>query len=300
MFFTKSLRTKIILSALIPTILVLVGAAIIALFAYERAARDVVEERDTELARISAARLSEALSQHSLVLRTISAEADIRSMEPARLRSALESARNRLNVFDAGVVVYDGEGIAVSSQPFEPGRQGAGFPVPSELEIVGDTLRPAFSNVFMDEVSGEEVVMIAVPILGSGGELDGVLVGIATLRSSLLNVTYSKVLEITAGQSGFAYLVDRNGRVIYHRDSSQLGRRLTTIEPVSRANMGETGAVITDDPTGETIISGFAPVPGTGWGVITQEEWSNVSGPIQDSTGCFWDYWCWEASCPPG
>jgi len=44
---------------------------------------------------------------------------------------------------------------------------------------------------------------------------------------------------------------------------------------------GETGAVLTEDTTGETIIAGFAPVPGTGWGLVTQERWDVVMGPIR-------------------
>ena len=46
--FAKSLRAKILLSALIPGTLVLVVVAVIVLYAYERVARDVVEQRDTE------------------------------------------------------------------------------------------------------------------------------------------------------------------------------------------------------------------------------------------------------------
>ncbi len=57
MLFMISLRAKSLFSALISMALVLVGVAMIALIAYERVARDVVQQRDTELARVSAARL---------------------------------------------------------------------------------------------------------------------------------------------------------------------------------------------------------------------------------------------------
>ncbi len=41
------------------------------------------------------------------------------------------------------------------------------------------------------------------------------------------------------------------------------------------------GAVIAEGPEGETVISGFAPVPDTDWAVITQEKWQSVVGPIR-------------------
>ncbi len=281
MFLVKSVRAKTLFSALVPMALVLVAVAIIALYAYERVARDVVQRRDTELARISAGRLSEGLRRYSQVLQSIAVEDDVQSMKPARLSSALENAQHQLYVFDAGVVVYDRKGVALWSQPLAAERQGTDFPSPSGFAEMRRTLRPAFSDIFKDEISGEDVILVGVPIVGQGGELKGVLAGVCTIEYSLLGATYAEVLEFKAGHSGYAYLVDGNGRVIYHRHSSQVGRDMAATAPVKRAARGETGAVLTEDATGETVISGFAPVPGTGWAVITQERWADIVGPIR-------------------
>ena len=281
MFSIKSLRAKTVLSALIPTALVMVLVAIIGLYAYERAARDVVQQRDTELVRISAARLSEALSRYSRVLLSVAAEDDLQSLEPARLSSALEEAQNRLYVFDAGVAVYNGEGIALWSQPFAEARRGTDFPLPSEFDKVRRTLRPVFSNVFRDAISGEEVILVAVPIVGNDGGFRGVLSGLFKMKYPLLGPIYAEVLQLKVGRRGYAYLVDGNGRVIYHPDGSRVGKNLAATLPVMRAIREETGAVFTKDVAGERVISGFAPVPGTGWGLITEERWGDVVGPIR-------------------
>jgi signal transduction histidine kinase len=283
MFSIKSLRTKTSIWALIPTAIVIVVAGIIALYAYEQVARNVVQERDTELARISAARLSEGLSRFSQVLKTTAAEGDVQSMELARLNSVLAKAEDQLYVFDAGVVVYDSQGVALWSQPFVAERQGADCPIPSEFDRVRSTRQPSFSEVFEDEISGEHVILIGVPIIGSDDEFKGMLAGMSTLRYSLLGTTYAEVLEFTAGHSGFGYIVDGNGQVIHHRNNSLLGMNLGDTEPVNRATTsGEPGAVLTEDSAGEMIISGFAPVPGTNWRLITQERWESVVGPIRD------------------
>ena len=281
MFFTKSLRIKAIIAALVPTVLVLVVVGAIGFYVHERLARDIVEQRDTELAVITAARLSEGLTLHRQILQNLAADNDVQSMELARLRTALEKAQLQLFVFDS-VLVYDAQGVAVSSDPFAFERRKTDFPVPSEFEKVRSTLRPHFSDVFKDSHSGQDAILLAVPVVASGAEFKGVVAGISTLSSLLSDATYSAVLEITAGAEGFAYLVDGNGRVISHRDSSQLGEDLSDITPVMRLRRGEADAVITKDSAGEKVISGFAPVPGTSWGVITQEEWGNVVGPIQD------------------
>jgi signal transduction histidine kinase/HAMP domain-containing protein len=283
MFFIKSLRVKSLLWTLIPATLVIVAAGIIGLYAYEQVARDVVQQRDTELARISAARLSEGLSRYSQILKTTVTEDDVRSMELTRLNSALEKAEEQLYVFDAGIVVYDSRGGALWSQPFVAEWQGTDYPAPSEFDKVRSTRHPSFSGVFKDEISGEHVILIGVPIVGSDDEFKGVLAGISTLRYSLLGTTYAEVLEITAGHSGFGYVVDGDGQVIYHRNNALLGMNLADTEPVRRATTGgEPGAVLTEDSAGEIIISGFAPVPGTNWRLITQERWESVVGPMRD------------------
>jgi len=262
-------------------VIMLVGVAIIIFYAYERVARDVVKQRDTELARISAARLSDTLSWFSRVPQSIAAEDDVRSMEPARVSSALEKAQNQLSVFDAGVMVYNSEGVALWSQPVAAERWGTDFPITSEFDKVRRMLRPVFSNVFQDPVSGEDVILVGVPIVARDNEFKGVLAGMCTIKYSLLGAKYAEVLEIKAGRSSYAYLVDGNGRVIYHRYSSQVGSSLANTVPVMQVTKKKTGAILVEDATGETVISGFAPVPGTDWGLITQERWKNIVGPIR-------------------
>jgi GAF domain-containing protein/HAMP domain-containing protein/anti-sigma regulatory factor (Ser/Thr protein kinase) len=281
MFFTRSLRAKTLLSVLIPTALGLVAVAIIALYAYELVARDAVQQRDTELARISAARLSDNLSQHSRALQSIAADEDVQSMELTRVVSALAKVSDQLDLFDAGIAVYTFKGTALWARPITPRRRGTEFPVPSEFDEVRETLRPVFSDIFHDEISGEDVILIGVPVLDDEREFRGVVAGMYTLRYSQIGAMYSEVLEFEAGHGGFAYLVDGNGRVIHHRDSYQIGGDLADTVPVTRATSGETGAVLAEDVTGETVISGFAPVPGTDWGLITQQSWESVVGPIR-------------------
>ena len=142
MSLIKSLRTKTIISALIPVVLVLAGLTLIVLYSYERMAQEGVKQRDAELARISANRLSEGLHQACRILQDMAVADDIQSMEPTRLQSALDKARPQLAAFDAGVAVYDGEGANLSQ------RQGMDFPIKSKFNEAYGTLRPVFSDVF--------------------------------------------------------------------------------------------------------------------------------------------------------
>ena len=301
-FFANSLRAKTVSSALVPIALVLVVVAIIAVYAYGRVDRRVVQQRDNELARVealanvSADRLLEGLSSHSLILQNIAAGEEIRSLGASPTGFGLGTGpapAQRFRCRDNGLpqrwhspllsALYPLS--ALYSQPFTPKRLESDFPGLSQLVEVSGTLRPAFSNVFTDEVSGQKVILIGVPIIGRGTKGTGMLAGLSSLRFSILNATYAEVLEITAGRQGFAYLVDGTGRVIYHRDTTLLGTDLAATEPVMQVVRGREGAAITEDHTGERLISGFARVPGTGWGVITQDRWADIVGPIRSYGG---------------
>ena len=279
MFLFRSLRAKTLLWALLPLALVLLAAALIGHYGYEQSARDTVTQRDTELARVSAARLGEGLATHQIALQRLAAEPGIKSMDASGAGLAFELHRSNLAMLGVDIIVFDRAGAVVWAQD-SPGTYSI-FLDPGQLDTVRRTLRPTFSDVFKLDISDADAVMVSVPILDAENRFNGVLSGVSNIRASSLEATFSEVLELKAGRSGFAYLVDSQGKVVYHRDASQLGRDLTFIAPVRRAIGGETGAVIADGPSGKEVVSGFAPVPGTGWALVTQEQWSNVIGPIE-------------------
>ena len=162
MFSLRSLRTKTILSALVPLLLVLMVSAALGPYAHERIARDVVLQRDAELARISAARLSTVLNPFSRGLQAMAARAELRSSDPIPLRKTLENGVKQLPIFDAGLAVYSEDGLALQSSLGPPQSQ-ATFPVPSLFSTVRETLRPAFSDVFATGEAGDEVILIGGP-----------------------------------------------------------------------------------------------------------------------------------------
>ena len=91
------------IAALVPTVLVLVVVAVIGFYVYERLTRDIVEQRDTELAMITAARLSEGLTPHSQILQNLAVDDDVQSMEPARL---IGGRWKRLNSSSSFLILY--------------------------------------------------------------------------------------------------------------------------------------------------------------------------------------------------
>jgi signal transduction histidine kinase len=76
-----------------------------------------------------------------------------------------------------------------------------------------------------------------------------------------------------------AFLVDGQGRLIYHPITPLIGQDLRDHEGVSQVIQGQAGATYHREPDGQEWAVGYAPVPGPGWGLIVQEPWEALIAP---------------------
>ena len=175
----RSMRAKSVLAGLVPFLLVLAAVGFIGLRAYDRVARDVVAQRDAELARVTGVRFSERLEQEARILQNLAEDERVRSLEGDGLRSALDEAAAGLGPFNGGIVVYSWTGVIVGASPASADRAGTGSGDEAArlLTAVRTSLRPAFSDVFRDPLTGGEVILIGVPIRGLDAEFGGMLTG---------------------------------------------------------------------------------------------------------------------------
>ncbi len=91
----------------------------------------------------------------------------------------------------------------------------------------------------------------------------------------------SGVVRLRSGQAGNTYLVDGNGRVVYHTDPRQIGADFSSQVAVQEVLRGRAGATRTHDFQGREIVASFSPLPGTSWGLVNEESWAAVSSAGQ-------------------
>jgi nitrate/nitrite-specific signal transduction histidine kinase len=99
--------------------------------------------------------------------------------------------------------------------------------------------------------------------------------------ATAVSAFYGDIVKLRIGESGSAYLVDSNGRVIYHTDTDRIADDVSAQAVVQQVLSGQVGAVRTRDFEGRDIVASFAPVPGTSWGLVTQERWAALISPSQ-------------------
>lgn len=277
----RGLAFKIIAWSFIPTVLILLGVSIVTFLAYQQATEDLVIERDTQLTRLSASQLANEVKNYAQILTDVARVSGLRQNDPSIQGTALNSASNRLVVFDGGVVVLNQHGVVSAALPYRQEIMGEDWSDRGYFAQIVRSPQTAYSDILADGPQNSDVISVAVPIFGDQGELVGVLVGMFRTRASSVSAFYGGIVKQRLVESGRIFLVDSNGRVIYHPEPERIGTDFSSQSTVQSVMAGEAGASRTNDVEGVDIVAGFAPVPGTGWGLVTEETWAALISTSQ-------------------
>ena len=135
--------------------------------------------------------------------------------------------------------------------------------------------QPVFSRVITDRAQGQQMVVVFIPLGDKGGNPGGVA-GYFRLGASTGSVLNRSVEKLRREEHSNAYLVDATGRVIYHSQPEHIGTSFAAQETVQKLLAGMSGAYRTRDTAGREIVASFAPVPGTSWGLVIEEDWASL------------------------
>jgi PAS domain S-box-containing protein len=269
----NSLRNKIVAWSFVPAAIILLAVALVAYYAYQRSTVELLIEQNQELARLSAGQVSSEMSQYTgnltVLARTLS---DLEGSSQAQ-SAALERAANRTVVFDGGVVLLDEHGEVLAAQPARPEIVGINWSDRSYFRRMAQSPGPLLSEVVNDGPGGEPVIIAAVPVSGAQGEFLGMLAGMFRLGAPTVSPFYGSLVKLRLAPNASAFLVDRNGEVIYHSDSRRVGENFSTQRAVQEVLRGRVGAVRTRDAGGNRVVVSYAPVPGSLWGLVIEANW---------------------------
>jgi signal transduction histidine kinase len=102
-------------------------------------------------------------------------------------------------------------------------------------------------------------------------------VGLFHLGPTVDSALYQSVTRLRRAESKCIYLVDGNGRVIYHTNPGYIGDDFSDHPVVEKVLHETAGAYRTHDLDGQEIVASFAPVPGTSWGLVSEESWAGLT-----------------------
>ncbi|MCJ7431927.1 MAG: GAF domain-containing protein, partial [Anaerolineales bacterium] len=275
------LRTRILIWSFVPTTIILFAVAVTIYFAYQRVTADLVVGRNQQLIRLSAGELSADLNTYVNTLTALTRTPDIYADDPVRQSAALSQASNQLLIFDGGALILDRFGKVVAVNPDQPELVGQDW---SDRTFFRQILRnggPAFSDIMAADLANPMVIVVAVPILNAQGEFRGTLVGMFRLGTDSASAFYGGIVKLRLGENGSTYLVDGTGRVVYHPDGSLIGKDIHMQPVVQQVLKGQVGYLRARGLDNRDILATYAPVPGTPWGLINEEDWTGLLAASQ-------------------
>jgi signal transduction histidine kinase len=257
----RGLQAQILFWAILPLILILILVSVGSITLHQQSMRQMVSDRDAQIAGLAAGRLNSSLQQSTLALRTLLAEVRASPAQPDRKDPLLAD-------FDRGVTLHRPDGSTIALTP------GAGQD--EQALLTAAKARPDAAAYALN-LDGEVTVAIAVFDAGSSssalGRVSGKELGLADIMH-----------EVASNGNATALLVGPDGRVLYDPKQQMIGLDLMEHAGIPQALAGQSGSTYAQFPGQPEHVVGYAPVAATGWGLIIEEPWQDVIAPLLQYT----------------
>jgi anti-anti-sigma regulatory factor/HAMP domain-containing protein len=136
----------------------------------------------------------------------------------------------------------------------------------------------SISAVYIDPVTSEPLVLMAVPATNALGDIQGTLVAEVNLK-----FMWDLVDQLKVGESGRAYVVDRQGKLLAFSDTARVlkGENVSQLQAVSAfiKNFATTEASTVSSYagiTGATVVGMYVPLGTPDWAVVTELPWEEA------------------------
>ncbi|MBI5032786.1 MAG: GAF domain-containing protein [Chloroflexi bacterium] len=259
------------LALLVPVVLLLIYLSFVA-------QQDAIARTQSEIAQRAALDISDSLStieQGLTVMAHTSNLADLAQDDQRRTLTRLVETLhtiNELTYVDAG----GHERIKVSPyHTFTSAELGSQLDSPGFREAMRG--KRYLSDVMLSDYSGQPIVWLAIPISDLRQETVGVLIAQVNFREIWNTVTGMQV-----GRTGYAYVIDAEGRLIAYRDISLAMRHedQSQLPTVAAFLQGHAATAEYRGLAGVPVLGAQTPIVATPWAVIvelpTDEAYANL------------------------
>jgi len=270
--------TQSVIWIIIPQFLVMIAIAFVIFFVNQRIVISLLVDRDRQLAMISASRISQAVTDYVYKLQFVAEEYVQLTSAGTVDEHDLDPTIKALGLTDNYIAIIDSSGIVFDVSPANGARSNANLIDESNLVEAFHHNQPYFSDLLLEQETGHGMIIISVPFDFLTGEASGVILGELYFTNSSIG---ELIRGLKVGDEGFAYLIDRNGRVIYHPDQDNIGVDFSDRFFVTKVMSGLSGGGVETTPTGERLVVGYSPIEDIGWGLIVREPWEEVIEPVR-------------------
>lgn len=176
---------------------------------------------------------------------------------------------NAITIVDAGghvlavwppSLLHDGQALTSS---------GAEHALNSRVQLISDAYTSSAGNL---------VVFISHPVFDDQQRYLGFVGGAVYLREK--GILHTLISNHFYRDGTLSYVVDNNRRLLYHPQFDRVGSVVGANLAVDELLAGQSGAMQVVNTQGVEMLAGFAPIPLTGWGVVSQKPYRDTVAPL--------------------
>ena len=275
--FRVNLQQLILLLALTGVLILLINSLVIS----SQVQRDLVIESalasNHAYAAKQAASVGEFLGSTEQQLAYSAGALSTQFNNPDILIEEVRRLNRQTNSFNS-VVLGNSTGVVLATDP-ELGLLGRHLRS-DVIETALEQKRAAISAPFIT-VTGNLVVFISQPVFSPTGEYLGFIGGTVYLKAE--NMLSIMIRNHYHTDGSYVYLVDQNRRLLFHPNPDLIGTTMSANQAVDLALAGQSGEIRLLDTPGTDMLAGYAPVTGTGWGVIAQRPTEQALTSLESS-----------------
>ena len=274
----RGLRTQILAWSVLPTLIILLVVAYFSFWAYFRVTEVLVMDRNRELTRLLAGQMGLEMAEYADRLASLDeGRQRAQGQAPMPWLPYLAGHLPYLHDFDSGVVVVNETGLVIAADPRRLDLLGEDWSDRSHFRRVQTQPVPLLlSDIEYDGPEGHPVVAVAVPRLDDDDQIDQVMIGLFAVQSYAGSAFYRSLLRLDLRMESRVYLVDSQGRAIYHHDTDRIGTDVSDQAAVQAVQAGLVGAWRGYDGVDEEIVASYAPIPQTLASLIEEESWTDL------------------------
>ncbi|OAB38414.1 methyl-accepting chemotaxis protein [Paenibacillus glacialis] len=143
----------------------------------------------------------------------------------------------------------------------------------------------AISDILPSGGSGENIIIIDIPILGDSNEFRGLVQAVVSPGNILEDINRNKM-----GETGSAFLLSKDGKYLAHHSDERIGKDVKEFENAKTVSVytetilkEDKGNVIYEVNDGTSKLASFAKVDSTGWRVVVSGNENELLSSVEQS-----------------
>ena len=274
----------VIFSGLLITAIPIIGLTLFVYFQSSNYIENIVTTENQHSALVVADHIKEQIDNDVrlgklLVIRR-SLKAAIESTDRKEIARHLEDYIEHSVTIDHAFIT-NSKGILLANYPNDSSLINRDFSQRDWYKGISQNWQPYVSEFYLRTSTPQRYVFsISIPIRADDGSIIGIL-GLQPEEDYVRNA----VSYIHSSHNQTAYVVDKNGNLIYHPKYTVDGIIDFSGSPaVQRVKKGQTGVEIVSSPDGQHMLAAYHPVEGNGWGVVVERPEKEAFAPLREIT----------------